>query len=72
MQKRSFEMERFIQNKTFDEIRPGDRASMQRNLAATELRAGSVLLGDGSAGADGSKEGSLHTQALAVPKKVFC
>ena len=51
-------MERIIENKTFDEIRPGDTASMQRNLAATDLRAWSVLLGGGSAGVNGSKEGS--------------
>ncbi|MGA9767276.1 MAG: bifunctional enoyl-CoA hydratase/phosphate acetyltransferase [Rhodomicrobium sp.] len=51
-------MERFIENKTFDEIRPGDTASMERNLAATDLRAWSVLLGNGSGGVDGSKEGS--------------
>ncbi len=51
-------MERIVENKTFDEIRPGETASMQRNLAATDLRAWSVLLGDGSAGGDRSKEGS--------------
>ncbi len=51
-------MERILENKTLDEIRPGDTASMQRNLAVTDLRAWSVLLGDGSAGAGGSMEGS--------------
>ena len=51
-------MVRIIENKTFGEIHPGDTASLQRNLAAADLRAWSVLLGDDSASADGSKEGS--------------
>ncbi|MGO9473767.1 MAG: bifunctional enoyl-CoA hydratase/phosphate acetyltransferase [Rhodomicrobium sp.] len=51
-------MERIIENKTFDEIRPGDTASIERNLAATDLRAWSVLLGDSNASAGDSKEGS--------------
>ncbi len=59
-------MERIIENKTFDEIRPGDTASMQRNLAAMDLRAWSVLLGDGSAGGDSSKEGSAALAAALL------
>src|SRR5271157_3489071 len=52
-------MERIIENKTFDEIRPGDTASIDRNFAANDLRAWSILLGIGSVGAgDGSKQGS--------------
>src|SRR5271165_4249443 len=52
-------MERIIENKTFDEIRPGDTASIERNLTANDLRAWSVLLGNSSAGVgDGLKQGS--------------
>ena len=57
-------MERIIENKTFDEIRPGDTASMQRNLAVTDLRAWSVLLGDGSACVYGVKGSAALATAL--------
>ena len=52
-------MERLIENKTFDEINPGDTASVERTFAANDLRAWSVLLGDGGARAgNGPEQGS--------------
>ena len=52
-------MERIIENKMFDEIRPGDTVSIERNFAATGLRAWSVLLGnDGSTASTASKQGA--------------
>ncbi len=59
-------MERIIENKTFDEIRLGETATMQRNLAVTDLRAWSILLGAEGTYSDGSKEGSA-----ALPTALF-
>jgi phosphate acetyltransferase len=59
-------MERVVESKTFEEICPGDTVSMQRKLAATDLRAWSVLLGDGGAGANGSKEESAALAAALL------
>ncbi len=52
-------MARIIENKMFDEIRPGDTVSIERNFAATDLRAWSVLLGnDGATASTASKQGA--------------
>jgi phosphotransacetylase len=74
-------MERIIENKTFDEIRPGDTASIERNLTANDLRAWSVLLGGAGAG-DGSNQGlaglatallsSLAESRLPGPGSAVC
>ncbi|MGA7329426.1 MAG: hypothetical protein WBX25_34330, partial [Rhodomicrobium sp.] len=76
-------MERLIESKTFDEIRAGDTASIERNFAANDLRAWSILLGNASAGAsDGSKHGaaglatallsSLAELQLPGPGSIIC
>ncbi len=76
-------MAHIIENKMFDEIHLGDKASIERNFAPNDLRAWSVLTGNGSAGmGNGSKQGaaglatallsSLAESQLPGPGSVIC
>ena len=53
-----------IQNKTFDEIKPGDTASMQRTLQARDVRAWATAFGDAGmlveAGEDAGHSRNYH------------
>jgi hypothetical protein len=45
-----------IENKTFDELRPGDAASVQRTLQAGDVRAWAAAFGDVGALTEGAAE----------------
>lgn len=72
-------MESVIENKLYEEIQTGDTASLERNFAANDLRAWSVLAGNGTGGGRQGLAGlatallsSLAESRLPGPGSVIC